>query len=119
VDKEAQEKIKSILEDASLFRSGLSFIADSSLTAIAGDIVAKMEELGYRKLPKNPPLLSVEEVDKELRITECQNKSVSFYMKAQRKSDIKHYEEKGRKSFFPQVVGRGGEANDEPNEEID
>lgn len=48
MDKEAQEMIKTILEDAS-FRSGLSFLIDSSLKGIALDIVAKMEELGYRK----------------------------------------------------------------------
>ncbi len=86
-DKEAQEK-----EIKDLIRAKTSTYASlyvHGTHATPGEILLLVEELGYRKLPKNKPLLLKEEnchiVDNPFDYNMGAN--------AQRDADIRHYEE--------------------------
>ena len=83
--KEAQEKITERLRQDLIDAPFLISYAEGISLSVY------LVELGYHKLPEKPPLLTEEEAEKDLPIT-AGHKSVPFYMKAQRDSDIKHYE---------------------------
>lgn len=88
MDKEAQEKIAHLL--------GMEYgdpLSDDE--RVAQFILQELEQLGYRKLPSKPPLLSIKQI-KALFEWECSIEeafAAQEAIKAQREADIKHYEE--------------------------
>lgn len=96
LDKEAQEKLRGILERFSDFMYADPAVDGSDVLDIDEamvEIKKTLKELGCRKLIRGkPPLLSDEEIGGKIKGSHCGFTSCLRTSKAQRDSDIKWYE---------------------------